>query len=86
MKSIAKMLAELPEKVPYPPSIYDYEDRASTAIKQRDRAWAELAVLKAAAEKWTDHIWTCESWEGVPACPCNCGYDDLQAVLEALGK
>lgn len=79
MKSIPRMLAELPEKPLYSP------DRLTSSILDWRASYlrykAEIAVLKAAAEKRQHygHGWACKPLE-----PCTCGFDDLRKVLEVL--
>ena len=72
MKPIQQMLAELPPDGLSPDA-------------HLNRAWAEVAVLKAAAEKRQAGGHTgCQMNAPYAAQICSCGYDDMQAVLEAL--
>lgn len=89
MKSIDQMLAELPSVIPpewlsMPDNMVTDEMAFIEGAKRIDRLTAELAVHKAAAEKWNQHLWHCDGWLGEDFVPCTCGYDDMRKVLEKL--
>lgn len=89
-KSIDQMIAELPPNPKTVPDVVlmgldDYGSLGGLLVAQHKRALAEIAVLKAAAEKRhkDGHSQYCGLFKTF-ILKCTCGFDDMEKVLEAL--